>query len=492
MPKLKKHYDIIIIGAGIIGSLIARHLSRYELDIFIIEKEPDIGMGATATNSAIIHSGHDPKPGSLKAKMNIWGNKLWEDLAKELSVKFKRTGSYIVATNEKEFITIKDLYERAIINGVPGVVVLKKNELLYREPKLNPNVWGALWTPTTGVIDPFGAVVAACENAVQNGVKISLNTEFQDFIFEKKKIIGIKTNKGVFGCKWVINCAGLYADEVMHKAGIRPDFKINPVRGEYFIFDASKVKVNAVLYPVPTEKGKGTLVTTTTHGNVMIGPNAEANNNKENRDNTIIGRDQIISNAKKLVPSLDITDVIGQFAGLRAKGNQKEKDFIIEIPKQIHGFVNLGGIESPGLASAPAIAKRVVKLLKVKGPRLKKKKNWDPIRRARPIIKDLSHKERAKLVMKYPAYGRIVCRCEEITEGEIIDAIHSPIPATTYDAVKRRTWMGTGRCQGGFDYPRVIEILSRELGVSMTDISKKGIGSEFLYRKTKDVGSRES
>lgn len=483
----EKRYDIIIIGAGIIGAMIARTLSKYKLEILLIDKEPDIGMGASSRNSGILHAGHDPVPGSLKSELNIKGNRLWNDIARELNVPFKKTGSYVVAIGDEEFSIVKKLYERAILNGVPEIEILLKNEILYREPKVNSHVKGALWTPTTGVIDSFEAVVAASENALENGVHLLLNAKSTGFIKEDNRIIGINTNNGIFYSRWIINCSGLYSDEIMHQAGIRNDFKITPVRGEYLIFDASKVTLNTVLYPVPTEKGKGTLVSTTTHGNVMIGPNASIIDDKESAITTKDGLDEIILNAKKLVPSLDTKDIIAQFAGLRAKGNLANRDFLIEIPLNIKGIINLGGIDSPGLVSAPAIAEKVIDLLKDAKEELTEKKKWNPIREARVCIKKLSYKEREALVKKNPKYGRIICRCEEVTEGEIIDTIRSVIPAVTYDGVKKRTWLGTGRCQGAFDYPRVIHLLSKELNIPKIEINKKGKGSEFLFRKTKDL-----
>lgn len=483
----EKKFDIIIIGAGIIGAMIARTLSKYKLEILMIDKETDIGMGASSRNSGILHSGHDPIPGTLKSELNIKGNRLWDDIARELNVPFKKTGSYVVAIGDEEFNIVKKLYERAILNGVPEIEILRKNEILYKEPKVNSQVKGALWTPTTGVIDSFEAVVAASENALQNGVHLLLNTKLNGFIISSNRIIGINTNNGIFYSRWVINCSGLYSDEIMHIAGIRNDFKITPVRGEYLIFDASKVTLNTVLYAVPTEKGKGTLVSTTTHGNVMIGPNASMAIDKESTITTKEGLDEIILNAKKLVPSLDVKDIIAQFAGLRAKGNLKNKDFLIEIQDEIKGIVNLGGIESPGLVSAPAIAEKVIELLKDSKEELIEKKKWNPVREARVCIKKLSHKDREAIVKKNPKYGRIICRCEEVTEGEIIDTIRSIIPATTYDAIKKRTWLGTGRCQGAFDYPRVIQILSKEFNIPAININKNGKGSEFLIRKTKDL-----
>ena len=480
-----KNFDIIIIGAGIIGSMTARFLSRYKLDILLIEKEYDIGTGASSRNSAIIHSGHDPRPGSLKSRLNVLGNKMWPAIAKELEIPFKQTGSFVVAINEEEFGIVKELHERAILNGVPEIKVLKKNELLYREPKVNPEALGALWTPTTGVIDPFEANLAACENAILNGVRLSLNTEFIDFIKTDKKIIGIKTNQEDFYSRYFINCAGLYSDEVIEKSGFHEGFKIKASRGEYLIFDASQVKLNTVLYPTPSEKGKGTLVSTTTHGNVMTGPNAEFVPAKEDAETTTAGFESIIIKAKKLVPSLNIKNVIAQFAGLRAKGNSPDKDFFINLKKGTE-LLNLAGIDSPGLAASPAIAEYAINLLREEGFKLIEKPDFNPVRKARPNFKRMSHLERMELVKINPLYGRIICRCEDVTEGEVVEAIHSPIPALTYDAVKRRTWLGTGRCQGSFDFPRIIEILARELKIPITGVSKKENGSEFIKRMTKE------
>lgn len=483
---MSKQYDIIIIGAGIIGAMTARFLSRYELKILWIEKETDIAMGPSSANSAIIHSGHDPEPGTWKARMNTLGNKMWETVARELSIPFNRVGSYVVAIGDEEKLHLQNLYERAVENAISNIRLISRDEMLMREPLLNPAVSAGFWTPTAGVIDPFRAVVAAAENAVLNGVDLKLETGFENFIIKDGRITGIHTNRGVFTCRCVINCAGLYSDEVMHKAGVRPEFKITPRKGEYLIFDASRLKLNNVLFPVPTKKGKGTLVTTTTHGNVMIGPNANINEDKQDTSTSAEGIKEVLDNAKKLVPTINERYIIAQFAGIRATGNA-DKDFVIEIAKEVDGLINVAGIESPGFASAPAIAEQVVRLVGDFGFQFTERADWNPIRKAPHVFRELSHKERGELVKKNPAYGRIVCRCEEVTEGEILDAIHSPIPAKTYDAIKRRTWMGTGRCQGGFDYPRVIEILSEELEISQMDVTKMGSGSEVVYRRTKDV-----
>ena len=478
-------YDVIIVGAGIVGALTARFLARYDLRILLIEKEPDVGMNPSSANSAIIHAGYDPEPGSLKATLNVRGNRMWENLAGELHVPFKKTGSYVVAFGEEQLDKLQGLYERGVANGVPQMRIIRREEFLVREPLIHPGVSGALWTPSGAVVDPFVAVLAAAENAVVNGVDLLLDTAFQDFIMEGSRVVGVRTSQGDFRTRWVINAGGLYSDEIMHRAGVRPDFHITPRRGEYFIFDATQVVLNNVLFCVPSEKGKGVLVSTTTHGNVMIGPNATVLDRKDDTSTTDTGLREVFEQAKRVVPSLNLRDTIAQYAGIRATGNAH--DFVVEIASEVQGLVNLAGIESPGFASSPAIAERVVELLREAGEPLPVKSNWNPVRMAPPAFSKLSHKEKAELVERNPAYGRIVCRCEEITEGEIVDAIHGPVPARTYDGIKRRTWLGTGRCQGGFDIPRVLEILSHELGVPMTEVTKKGRGSEFVYRTTKDV-----
>ncbi|HRU39823.1 MAG TPA: FAD-dependent oxidoreductase, partial [Candidatus Goldiibacteriota bacterium] len=352
-------------------------------------------------------------------------------------------------------------------------------------PLANPECSGALYAPTAAVIDPFGAVFAAAENAVTNGVTYSFETEFLDFIAENGVLKGIKTNKGDFYCKAAVNAAGLYSDEVASKAGDARGFSITPYKGSYFVFDAAKIVLNSVLFPVPGETTKGILVSTTTHGNVLIGPDKEPALSKEDSSTTEEGLKKILEGAKKLVPSIDVKNVIASYAGIRASGNTG--DFVIEESKALKGLINLMGIDSPGLASAPAIALEAVELVKLQIANCKLKLSWNPIRQPKVHFHMLSNAEKAELVKKNPAYGRIVCRCEEITEGEVLDAIHSPIPARTYDGIKRRTWLGTGRCQGAFDYPRVIQILAKELGIPVEKVSKKGKGSEIVFRKTKEI-----
>jgi len=490
---MTQFFDVIIIGGGIVGSMMARYLSRYTLSILLIEKETDICMGATSGNSAFVHAGYDPVPGSLKAYTNVEGNALYEQLSEDLGFDFQRNGDYVVAIGQEDVPALERLMAQGKQNGVPGLEMISGTELLKREPLVNPEAVCAMWAPSGGTCDPFGANIAACENAIQNGVQVMLETEFLDFICEGSRIIGIRTNRGDFTCRWAVNAAGLYADEVMHKAGMRPEFKIQPRRGEYYVLDEAEIQLNPCFFPTPSAAGKGILVAGTVHGNVIIGPNAEVINDKEDRAVTSTGLQEVICGAKKIIPSLTLRPVISLFAGLRAYGNAPCEtpgvdyghDFIIEIPSKIQGLVNLGGIESPGLTAAPAIALRVIEKLKDAGEKLEEKKDWNPVRQRRPRFRHLSLDERAELIRKDERYGRVVCRCETVTEGEIVAEIHAPLPARTYDAIKRRTWLGTGRCLGGFDLPRVVDILARELGESPLEVSKKGPGSEFLAGTTK-------
>ncbi len=488
-------YDVIIIGGGVVGCMTARFLSRYNLRILLIEKESDVGMGASSANSAIIHAGHDPLPGTLKAAMNLQANPLWDELAADLDVPFERRGSYVVAANAQELSRLDDLLQRSKQNGVPGVEILLRDELLRREPELNPGVTGALYTPTAGLVDTLLISLAAAENALQNGVQILLETAFEDFIFEGRRIIGIRTSAGDFFCRWVVNAAGLFSDEVMHKAGIRPEFKITPRRGEYCVLDSAECKIKNVLFPVPSDVSKGILVLASLHGNALVGPDSQSVSEKDNEDITPQGMDEIWQGANKLVPGLSPRHTIATFAGLRATGNASSEnkslnyhhDFMIEIPGEVQGLVNLGGIESPGLTAAPAIALRVIDLLKDAGEKLMEKRDWNPIRPGRPRFRHLSRQQQIDLIARDPRYARVICRCELVTEGEIVAELHGPIPARTYDAVKRRTWLGTGRCLGSFDMPRVVQIMAQETGLSPLEITKRGPGSPFLVRTTKQV-----
>ena len=390
----------------------------------------------------------------------------------------------VVAVGEEELPAMEELFRQGMENGVPGLKLIQRDAMLTREPLINRRVAGALYAPTAGVIDPFQAVLAAAESAVLNGVQVRLDCGVVGFLREEGRIRGVRTTKGTFRCRFAVNCAGAGAGEVLNAALPGTNLSIRLRRGEYFVYDQNEIMLNNVLFPTPTERGKGIIVSTTTHGNVMIGPNS--NHVAGGTGTTPEGLEEIVRDARRLVPVIGNRGVIAQYAGLRACGHPTD-DFIVEAPPEARGFINVFGINSPGLVSAPALAVRVTELLREEGLPFLARRTFQPERKAPPRYHLLSHKEKADLIRREPAYGRIVCRCEEITEGEILAACRGPIPATTYDAVKRRTWLGTGRCQGAFDYPRVMEILARELQVPITAVTKSGRGSEFIVRGTKDV-----
>jgi glycerol-3-phosphate dehydrogenase len=478
-----RSYDVIIIGAGVVGSLIARALSRYTLRMLLIDRASDVGEGTTKANTAIVHAGYDAKPGSLKARLNVAGNAMFDRLCAELDVDFERCGTCVVALSDYELATLRELRQRGLENGVPGIELLGAEEMRRREPALTDKASGALYAATGGIVDPFGLCIAAAECAVLNGVELALGTEALDLTREGQRITGVITNHGEFRSHWVIIAAGLWADELLHKAGL-DGFHITPRKGEYLVLDRVAAElVHTVLFPCPTPLSKGILVTRTIHGNVMLGPNAVDILDKDDLATTAEGLHEVMAGALRLVPSLDSRSIIRNYAGLRATGGTG--DFRIEVPPELHGLLVLAGIESPGLTASPAIAEHVVELLREAGLSLAERPDFDPTRVGRPRFSKLNRDQQQALIASDPRYGNIVCRCETVTEGEIVAACHATIPARNYDALKRRTRVGTGRCQGAFDTPLVITIMARELGISPLEVTQKGGNSRLLYRETK-------
>ena len=478
-------YDIAVIGAGISGSAIARELSKYDLKTVVIEKGVEVCQGTTKANSAIVHGGFDAKEGSLKAKLNVEGNRLYKGLCEELNVEFKQIGSLVLAFNDDDIKHIEELYNRGLVNKVSGLKILNKEEVLKIEPNVNKNVVAALLCESAGIVCPFNLNVALMENAISNGVELKLESEVID-INKEDDIFNIKiNNKKDIKAKYVINAAGVYADKINNMVG-GDEYFIIPRKGEYKVLDKSEGKmVNHVLFQCPTEKGKGTLVTQTVHGNLLVGPNATVVEDREDITTSRFGINEIVSDSKKSIENIDFRKTITSFAGLRATPNTG--DFMIFASQKCKNFINVGGIESPGLASAPAVAKYVLNILKEEGLELKENDTFNPRRNRNKSFIHMTKEEREEIVKKDERYRRIICRCESVTEGEIVDAINSPCGARTVDGIKRRVRPGMGRCQGGFCGPKVIEILARELNIDIEDVQKDYNDSKTVIGKVKEL-----
>ena len=470
-------YDVIIIGAGAVGAAVAREVSKYQLKALVLDRENDVGNVTSMANSAIVHSGYDPKPGTKKAFHNVRGNSMYEELCKDLDVEFKRIGSLTCATNEEEKQVIENYVSRSEENGVE-VKLLSKEETKKLEPYVSDNVIASLYAPSAGIVNPFELTVALMENAMDNGVKLHLNEEVINLIQKDGKYV-VVTNKGEYEAKIVVNSAGLYSDKVSRMVGI-DSYEITPRKGEYFVLDHFKQPfVSHVIFPTPTAKGKGILVTPTTHGNYLVGPSSEFVDDKEDFSTDKFTLDDVRSKSTVLVDNIPFHYIIRQFSGLRATGSTG--DFIIE---DHNGFIVLGGIESPGLASAPSIAVEVVELI---GSRLSLEKNENFKKERRPVyrLSKMGEEEKNELIKKDSRFGRIVCRCESISEGEVIDAIHRNAGPTTIKGVKKRCRPGFGKCQGGFCEPLILQILARELNKDPMDVRYDSSEAYILQEETK-------
>lgn len=471
-------YDVIIIGSGVSGSACARELSRYQVKVCVLEKEEDLCCGTSKANSGIVHAGYDAVPGSLKAELNVLGNEKMEQLSRDLDFPFIRNGSLVVCRNSEELPKLKELYDRGTQNGVKGLRILTKEEVLAMEPDITDEVCAALYAPSGGIVCPFGLNIALAENANANGVEFRFDTEVED-IQKLEEGYLLRTGNGVYTAKCVVNAAGVYADR-FHNMVSEKKIHITARRGDYCLLDKSAGgHVSRTIFALPGKYGKGILVSPTVHGNLILGPTAIDIDDKEGTNTTQEGLDQVLSKAGMNVKNLPLKQVITSFAGLRA--HEDGHEFIIEELKDAKGFIDCAGIESPGLTSCPAIGERVAGILKVKLG-LIEKENFISTRRGILDPKTLSMKERNALIRENPAYGNIICRCEMITEGEIIDAIRRPLGAKSLDGVKRRTRAGMGRCQSGFCSPKTMEILARERNVSMYDITKSGKGSGIVVK----------
>ncbi len=459
-------YDVTIIGAGIVGCFLAHELSKYDCKVLLLDKENDVANAASMANSAIIHAGEDPEDGTLKAKFNVLGSRMYEDICKELQVGYRRTSAFVAATNEEEKKSLSELYRRAVTREVPAEL-LTKEQAITKEPNLSEDVLEVLELPTTAVVYPWEIAIALAEESALNGVEVKLNHAVTAV---KKEAEGYEviTTKGNYKTRNLINAAGAYADKVAEMVLGESPFVVNTRRGEYFVTDRlTSPVVSRVVYPAPTKVGKGILATPTVHGNLLIGPNAEAVPDKEDVACTSEALNMIRAKIAKTVKNVPFDKVIRNFAGLRASGNHG--DFYIKEEEAAKGFYQAGCIDSPGLSSAPAIAEYMVDELMRASEKWSKKETYNK-RTPLKLLKYCTEEERKAMVEKNLLYGRIVCRCEQVTEGEILDCIHRPVGATTVKGVKKRTRPGMGRCQGGFCEPLVVDILARELGIDKMDV----------------------
>lgn len=473
-------YDVVIIGCGITGAAAAFELSRYQLKVAVLESENDVAQGATKANSAILHGGYDPKPGTLMARLNVRGVELAAELCTRLDVPYRRNGAMVLGFTEEDQATLRELYDRGVTNGVKELELLTGDEARALEPNLSADVAGALHVPTSAVCLPWEYCLALAETAVLNGVELYL----------EHPVTGLERTDGgwrvlsgekAFETRYVINAAGVYADRV-HNMAAPADWHIEPARGEYYLLDKSEgARVGHTIFQCPSKLGKGVLVSPTVHGNLIVGPDS-CPVEPQDVSNTATGLSTVRTAAARSVPSVDLRQSIRNFAGVRAHATTG--DFILGEAEGAPGFFDAAGICSPGLSAAPAIAEYLVGLMGEAGLPLESKSDFRCERR-RVRFRELPEQERAALVEAEPAYGRVICRCETITEGEILDAIHSPIPPRSVDGVKRRAGAGLGRCQGGFCGPRVVELLCRELKLSPSEILQDRSGSYMLVEETK-------
>lgn len=475
-------FDVVIIGAGVSGCAVARELSRYQAEILVLDQCEDVCCGTSKANSAIVHAGYDAPKDSLMAKLNVMGNEKMEELSRELDFPFQRNGSLVVCMEEEDRPRLEELYERGIYNGVKGLKILSRQELLEMEPNIQPEAVGALYAPTGGIVCPFHMTIALAENANANGVKFQFDTQVKE-IFREEEGWRLVTSQGEIKTRYVVNAAGVYAD-MFHNMVSERKIHITPRRGDYCLFDKTAgAHVTKTIFQVPGRYGKGVLVTPTVHGNLLTGPTAIDIEDKEGTNTTGAGISELLEKAGRTVKNLPVRQVITSFAGLRA--HEDGHEFIIGEVEDAKGFIDVAGIESPGLSSAPAIGRMAAELLRERMG-LKEKTDFIAERKGMLNPEALSIEEKNALIKEKPEYGNIICRCEMISEGEILDAIRRPLGAKSLDGVKRRTRAGMGRCQSGFCSPRTMEILARELSVDMSEITKSGKGSGLITGRIKE------
>ncbi len=473
-------YDVVIIGGGVTGTSVAYNLSKYKGNFLLVDKQSDVCDETSKANSGICHGGYDAVPGSMKAKMNVEGNHMMRELADELSFPYKQIGTLVLCHDEKDFPNLQKLYDQGIENGVGGMKIIYNEEILELEPNVEKDVYAALLCEEAGIVDPFMMNIAYAEGSNLNGVEYKLNTKIENIEKLDDHYKLTTTNGDTIETRGVVNAAGLYSDWI-HNNLFGKKYEVKARRGEYLLLDKETDGfVKHVLFNLPTEKGKGILVTPTIDGNTLIGPTSDYVDDKSDLVTTRSAIEEVIDKVEDTVENVPVRQVITSFSGNRA--HEVGGDFILE--ESAKGFFDCIGIESPGLTSAPAIGKYIAELVRDSFD-LEDNENFKPGRNPIPKTSEMDKKEHNELIKKNPKYGKIICRCEKVTEGEIVDAINAPVGARTVDGIKRRCRATAGRCQGGFCLPSIIEILSRELGVDEEEVTKKGRDSFYIEKRAK-------
>ena len=481
-------YDVVIVGAGVVGCCTARELSRYSLKTVVIEKEHDVSCGASKANSGIVHAGYDAKVGTQKAKFNVLGQRMFDNLSNELDFPFRRNGSLVVEFDKEGYKILEILKAQGVTNGVNNISIISGDEARQLEPNLSDNIYAALLVPDGGIVCPYEMTIAFAENAASNGVEFMLNCAVT-FIEKKEGVFLISTPGGIFRSKIVINAAGVYSDDINNFLSERK-IKITPRRGEYCLYDKSEGElVNRTIFQLPTKMGKGVLVMPTTHGNLLLGPTSDDGiNYKEDTSTTAEGLELVLKRAKLSLKWLPQGKIITSFSGIRA--HLESGDFLIEEAEDVPGLINLCGIASPGLTAAPAIgmwAASIVNEILSPTPN----KNFDPIRTKAKPFASMTKNGRTRAIKNDPNYGHIICRCESVSKAEIIGALRSPIKANSLDAIKRRTRAGMGRCQGGFCWMRLVDIIAEECKMDVTEVTKSGGDTRILLERNKSGMTHE-
>lgn len=475
--------DVLVIGAGAVGCAIALELTKYRLRVLVVDKNEDVGGDASKSNSAIVHTGYDASPGSLESRLVVAANPMYDKLTSDMDVRFARIGGILPAFTDEQFDLLPQLKEKAFKNHVYDVEYLTGKELLEMEPNLHPDVKAGLYIPRESIIDPFQLVIAYAETAQQNGASFLLNTEVTGIDMEEGRVVGARTSGGDIKANYIVNAAGLHCDDIAGMVG-KNDYYVNPRKGQFYILDKNtSCKVRHIVLPIPTKLTKGKLMCPTIHGNMLVGPTAEDLVDKEDKSTDAKGLESIERDVRRLVPNVNFGDTITQYCGLRP--NRNPEGLHVDTYDDVRNYVNISGVRSTGLTASAALGKYIAHTLIEIGAPADFNPNFNPIRKDIPRFHELSREAQDLLIKKDPRFGKVICRCETVTEGEIVEALHRPIPARSMDAVKRRLRPGAGRCQGGFCGPRVLDILAREHGIPAEEVDKNQKGSYMIIGRTR-------